>query len=81
MDADIEKLANYTKVKVRDLKEFLETVSDDYTVIISKDGEGNQFSPMATGTGVGRWEPHNPYVGDFDFDDDNPTCVVLFPVS
>ncbi len=81
MEADVEKLVNYQEITVWDLKEFLKNYPDDYTVIISKDGEGNLFSPMAKGVSVGRWEPDNPFVGEFEYDDENPTCIAFFPVS
>lgn len=68
------------KVTVWDLKEFLKDVPDDYTIILSKDGEGNTYSPLSTGISFGNYEEENPFLGDFEFDDEKPTSIVLFPV-
>lgn len=69
------------EITVRDLKSFLESIPDDYTVIISKDGEGNIFSPMSKNVSLGRFKPENSFIGDFEFDDETPTSVVIFPIS
>ena len=68
-------------VTVGGLKEFLKDVPDDYEVILSKDGEGNIFSPLHSGISFGNYEPENDVFGDFDFTDVKPTAIVLFPLS
>jgi hypothetical protein len=69
------------KITVKDLKIFLKGIPDDYTVILSKDGEGNLFSPMSKNVSLGKYEPENALVGDFEFDNETPTSIVIFPVS
>ena len=69
------------KVTVGKFKKFLKCIPDDYTIIISKDGEGNSFSPMVEEISLGNYKPENALVGDFEFDDRNPSSIVLFPVS
>ena len=68
-------------VTVGGLKNFLKDVPDDYEVILSKDGEGNIFSPLHGGISFGNYKPENDFIGDFDFTDDTPTAIVLFPLS
>ena len=34
-------------MKVKELKELLKDIPDDYEVIMSSDGEGNEYSPLA----------------------------------
>jgi len=63
------------------LREFLKDVPDDYTVILSKDGEGNNFSRLSDGISFGNYKPENAFDGDFEFNDNEPTSIVLFPVS
>ncbi len=63
------------------LKQFLKDIPDDYEVILSKDGEGNVFSPLSSGISFGHYRDENAFLGDFDFTDVNPTAIVLFPLS
>ena len=63
------------------LKEFLKDIPDSYTIIISKDGEGNSFSPMVGEISFGNYKPENSLVGDFEFEDEKPSAIVLFPFS
>jgi hypothetical protein len=69
------------KITVRDLKDFLKDIPDNYTVILSKDGEGNLFSPMSKNVSLGKFEPKNALIGDFEFDDETPTSIAIFPVG
>jgi hypothetical protein len=69
------------QVTVGALKEFLKDVPDHYTIIISKDGEGNVFSPLSSDVSFGHYKPENPLIGDFEFDDGDPSSIVLFPIS
>jgi len=68
-------------VTVGALRQFLKDVPDDYEVILSKDGEGNIFSPLSGEISFGNYIDENAFIGDFEFDDDKPTAVVLFPLS
>lgn len=68
-------------VTVGALKQFLKDVPDDYEVILSKDGEGNIFSPLSGGISFGNYIDENAFIGDFEFSDDKPTAIVLFPLS
>ena len=68
-------------VTVGGLKQFLKDVPDNYEVILSKDGEGNVFSPLSSGISFGHFRDENAFIGDFEFDDDKPTAIVLFPLS
>lgn len=69
------------KVTVGDLKEFLKDVPDNYTIIISKDSEGNIFSPLSSEVAYGNYKSENPFIDDFEFDDSHPSSIVLFPIS
>ena len=51
-------------MKVKELKEFLANLSDDYEVVIG-DGKGNYFSPLAEIV-VGLYEPSSTWDGDFN---------------
>jgi len=68
-------------VTVGDLKQFLKDVPDDYEVILSKDEEGNVFSPLSGGISFGNYAAENAFIGDFEFNDNKPTAIVLFPLS
>lgn len=68
-------------VTVGGLKQFLKDIPDDYEVILSKDGEGNIFSPLSSGISFGHYRDENAYIGDFEFVDNKPTAIVLFPLS
>ncbi len=70
-----------TIVTVGGLKQFLKDVPDDYEVILSKDGEGNVFSPLSGGISFGHYRDEDAFSGDFEFDDDKPSAIVLFPLS
>jgi hypothetical protein len=50
-------------------------------VILSKDGEGNVFSPLSGGISFGNYIDETAFIGDFEFNDDKPTAIVLFPLS
>ena len=68
-------------VTVGGLKQFLKDIPDDYEVILSKDAEGNIFSPLSSGISFGHYRDENAFIGDFEFNDDKPTAIVLFPLS
>lgn len=68
------------KITVGDLKEFLKNIPDNHTIIISKDGEGNIFSPMSKDVSFGNYLEETPFLGDVEFDDINPSSIIIFPV-
>ena len=69
------------QITVGALKEYLNDVPNHYTIIISKDGEGNSFSPMVGEISFGNYKPENSLMGDFEFNDEKPSSIVLFPFS
>ena len=52
-------------MKVKELKELLTDLPDDYEVVIAGDGEGNNFSPLAD-IGAGLYEPDSTWSGEFN---------------
>lgn len=70
-----------SKITVGALKEYLKNIPNHYTIIISKDGEGNSFSPMVGEISFGNYEPENALVGDVEFEDKNPSSIIFFPIS
>ena len=69
------------QITVGALKEYLNDVPNHYTIIISKDGEGNSFSPMVGEISFGNYKSENSLMGDFEFNDEKPSSIVLFPFS
>ena len=67
-----------SKITVGALKEYLKNIPHHYTIIISKDGEGNSFSPMVGEISFGNYEQENALVGDVDFEDKTPSSIILF---
>jgi len=81
-------------MKVKDLIELLGTLPGDMEVIMSKDGEGNGFSPWCGDHSVGEYTPETTWYGEFsDSEEDDETgveteipverqnAVVLWPVN
>lgn len=75
---------------VKELREFLddEEFKDDYLVILSKDAEGNSFSPVQNSDvgflSVGKYVPHCTYEGEVHAGEDlhgEPNCIVLWPTN
>lgn len=74
---------------VKELIEELSTFPPDHRVIMSSDGEGNNFSPFAD-AGISPWIQHNEYHGEAVHPDDVESgeyegstiesVVVLWPV-
>lgn len=66
-------------------KTFRETFGD-LEVVLSKDVEGNGYSPLA-GTSIGHYEPDSTYSGEFTDPDDedyvqgSSNAVVLWPTN
>jgi hypothetical protein len=54
---------------VRELIEVLQDLNPGAIVVLSKDAEGNGFSPLQgklTGVDVGHYEPRSTWAGDFE---------------
>ena len=74
-------------MKIKELLEILNECPDDYEVVMSSDGEGNSYSPLA-GFDVCQYRPDSTWSGDL-VDEDNleedeeytPNSVVLFPTN
>lgn len=90
-DAREHSLVIERPVSVRDLRERLEVLEEagyaDAPVVLSKDGEGNLFSPLDGDAGLDRyrWQEHPgaPWFGDCVDDDDAPDApvvITLWPV-
>ena len=67
-------------MKVKDLKKVLEDLPDDLLVIMSKDGEGNGFSPLSD-IGVYLYKENNSWSGEIDSESEKKNCVCLWPVN
>jgi hypothetical protein len=52
-------------MNVKQLKKILEGVEDSRIVVMSSDGEGNSFSPLADVSERGKYEADSTYSGDF----------------
>jgi hypothetical protein len=81
-------------MNVRELREVLVGLDDDTLVVMSKDGEGNRYSPLDGYTPGELYRAESTYSGelvnnegtavdDEDWDDgsDAVPCVVLWPVN
>jgi hypothetical protein len=58
---------------VKELIELLQTLPQDHIVVMSADGEGNNYSPYAD-YGLGRYTPETTWYGEFtswDEDEDD----------
>ncbi len=68
-------------ITVKALKDFLKDIPDEFTIVLSKDAEGNSFSPMSKDVSVGIYKPETKWFGDVDFNDTEGTSIVLFPTG
>lgn len=83
-------------MKIKELIEYLQGIEDqDRIVIMSKDGEGNAYSPFCGDHSVGWYEPESTWSGDVHSEEDiqdgfgidengNPVgepCIVLWPIN
>lgn len=72
---------------VGELKQALEKVPDDMPVILSSDGEGNSYSPLASWSAGLLYEAYTTWYGEVhnptDPDDtvDGDPCLVLWPTN
>lgn len=72
---------------VKELKKLLAEYPDDYTVILSTDSEGNQFSHAASDITEVEEIGGKPYDVDLQFDDEeeegqsemNPNAIIIWP--
>lgn len=64
---------------ITDLITKLQTLPADATVVMSKDAEGNEFSPLEDFT-VGDYEPETTWSGEFT-DGHGNNAVCLWPVN
>lgn len=71
-------------MRVKDLREAITGLPDDLLVVMSKDGEGNGFSPLSD-WGQGRYLPETTWSGELhdsdDEDSDGELAVVLWPTN
>jgi hypothetical protein len=68
---------------VKELKEALKEFNDDDLVVMSKDSEGNNFSPLYPGLGDQRYVARSDWHGDIvdtEDEEDQPACV-LWPTN
>jgi len=77
-------------MKVKELIEILKSVNPELDVVMSKDAEGNSYSPLSDFS-FGVYEPESTWSGDFDIyiDEDGTACyteeesnaICLWPVN
>jgi hypothetical protein len=80
-------------ITVKELRTQLDHLPDDYVVILSSDGDGNNFSPLSSVETNGHYRPTTTWYGEMvwhgDDDPDAPVvdpakdhaCVILWPVN
>lgn len=79
-------------MKVKELKEMLSKINDEAIVILSKDGEGNDFSPLAGEYSQGVYQAESTWHGEFmseeceDYEDDPAEtsavkAICLWPIN
>jgi hypothetical protein len=61
------------------MRKLLGAFSDDAEVVLSKDGEGNSFSPLSD-LSRGRYVADTTWCGEFHGSDEGETCC-LWPVN
>tara|TARA_R110000868_G_scaffold66014_4_gene196981 strand:- start:1986 stop:2192 length:207 start_codon:yes stop_codon:yes gene_type:complete len=68
-------------MKVSELIEQLQKYPANFTVIIQKDGEGNDYSPLA-GSETALYVPESNWSGSIRYDDESyDNSVILSPVN
>jgi len=71
-------------MKVRELKELLNEVDGDYEVILSKDSEGNSFSPLDSNS-LEEYIEDSSYSGHLGYTaqevNKNANSIVLWPIN
>ncbi len=67
-------------MKIRELIQLLQELPDDLDVVMSKDAEGNNFSPF-TGLCPGKYIADNTWSGEFTAELDEENAVCLWPTN
>jgi hypothetical protein len=76
-------------MKVKELIKLLKKLNQDYEVILSKDSEGNSYSP-ACNYNIVDYKPENTYYGEIydenHYEEDpeytfHPNAIVLYPTN
>lgn len=76
-------------MKISKLIKYLETLDPNLSVVLSRDAEGNSYSPLSS-IDIGKYLPHNSYSGEFvdlgeeyakDEDNDVISAVFLYPMN
>ncbi len=81
------KISTENVLTVKELKEFLSSKDDDLLIVLSKDGEGNEFSPVPNDSfwTIGAYVPDCTWAGEFycgeDLDGREPNALVLWPTN
>ena len=71
---------------VKELKEKLKDVPDNFEIVLSNDGEGNSYSPLAE-VDVVMYVPENTYIGNIVEDQEETeeeykeNAVALWPIA
>jgi len=78
-------------IKVKELIELLQQEDPDKLVIMSKDGKGNSFSPLADYSRQYHYRPDSTWSGElYGYEDDeepyepepgDSPCIVLWPTN
>jgi hypothetical protein len=74
---------------VTEMIAYLQTLPGEMEVIMSKDGEGNGFSPWCGEATLGEYDPDSTYSGEFnEYGDENgdtphpsPNAIALWPIN
>lgn len=75
-------------MKAKEFKEWINTIPDDYDIVLSCDAEGNEYSPVSGG-GEAMYEPETKSFGfcrcKEDVEEDGeiykPNALVLYPLN
>lgn len=68
---------------VKELKLHLTNIDDDLEIIIQKDSEGNDYSPLDGIDVSGGYVPYNKWSGEMAYSEDSLSkkVLVLFPIN
>ena len=70
-------------MRVHELITLLQDLPSDHIVIMSSDGEGNNYSPLAPDFGVGEYVVETTWSGYISSDEDEAVinAVILYPTN
>lgn len=69
-------------MRVKDLIKSLQTMPEDMLVVLSKDSEGNHFSPLADDFSKGYYKKNNAWSGEFSLEEKKGVKALCFwPVN